>query len=537
MQNLFGRKIKLFFMMHWLKMLIGFILIVLIVLAIWGLASLESFYRNLTLATMPINLLVGGINALIFVFLYLFLFQGGLSKMSANKVKGEKVDIKWSDVIGMDESKQEALEVVELIKDRKRLMKIGGKIIRGLLMVGPPGCGKTYLAKAIATEAKVPFLSTSGSEFTEIFVGVGPSRVRKLFKKARMLAYGHGACIIFIDELDAIGHQRSFSMMGGGQETNSTQNQLLVEMDGLREKGANVIVIGATNAAEGILDSALLRPGRFDRKIYIDRPDLVGREKVFKYYLDKVKHDSLINVSRLARKAVYKSPADIENIVKESALIATRENRDEVQYKDITEAIERIDIGVKRRRKITSREREMIAFHEAGHLIIMYLLHPTDDVFKVSIISRKETLGMVYPQPREELFTSSKDKIFADVKVFLAGYVAEKLKYGTTSDGVVSDFKGAMKIAHNMVWKFGMGKNGFIGDYTIIPETQLSENVKEKLNTETQEILFSCVKEVEEILKKEWKIVERFANELLQKEELEYDEIEEIFKEEGMKKI
>ncbi len=538
MQLFFTKKIKLFFMMHWLKMLIGFIVIVLIILSIWGLASLESFYRNLTLATMPINLLIGGINAVIFVFLYLFLFQGGLSKMTANKVKGEKVDIKWSDVIGMDESKQEAWEVVELIKDRKRLMKIGGKIIRGLLMVGPPGCGKTYLAKAIATEAKVPFLSTSGSEFTEIFVGVGASRVRKLFKKARMLAYGYGACIIFIDELDAIGHQRSFSFMGGGQETNSTQNQLLVEMDGLREKGVDVIVIGATNAAEGILDPALLRPGRFDRKIYIDRPDLIGREKIFKYYLSKIKYDSSsINISRLAQKAVYKSPADIENIIKEAALIATRENRDEVLYKDITEAIERIDIGIKRQRKITPKEREMIAFHEAGHLVTMYLLHPTNDVFKASITSRKETLGVVYSQPREELFTSSKNKILADVKVSIAGYVAEKLKYKVTSDGVASDFKGAMQIAHDMVWKFGMGKNEFIGDYTIIPEAQLSENIKEKLNNETQEILFSCVKEVEEILKNKWEIVERFANELLQKEELEYDEIEKIFKEYGINSL
>ncbi|PKL72747.1 hypothetical protein CVV26_00610 [Candidatus Kuenenbacteria bacterium HGW-Kuenenbacteria-1] len=537
MRNLFIlRKIKLFFMMHWLKMLIGFILIILITLAIWGLLSLESFYRKMTLASMPINLLLAGVNAVIFVFLYQLILQGGFSKMPSNKIKGEKIDIKWDDVIGMDESKQEAWEVVQLIRDRKLLIKIGGKVIRGLLMVGPPGCGKTYLAKAIATEAKVPFISVSGSEFTEVFVGVGAARVRKLFKRARLLAYGHGACIIFIDELDAIGRQRSFSFMGG-QETNATQNQLLVEMDGLKEKNVDVIVIGATNAADGVLDPALLRPGRFDRKLYIDRPDLVGREKIFKYYLGKIKYDSSsINISRLAKKTVHKSPADIENIVKESALIATREARKEIKYEDITEAIERIDIGIKHRRKITPKEREMIAFHEAGHLITMYFLHPTNDVFKASIISRKESLGVVYSQPREELFTSSKDKILADIKVFLAGYVSEKLKYGITSDGVASDFKGAMIIAHDMVWKFGMGQNGFIGDYSVIPEAQLSESIKEKLNNETQEIFFSCAKNVEELLKKEWKIVERFANELLKKEELEYDEIEEIFKEYGVKK-
>lgn len=533
---LFIRKIKLFFMMHWFKMLISFSLIILIILAIWGLSSLESFYRKMTLASMPINLLLAGVNAVIFVFLYQLILQGGFSKMPANKIRGEKIDIKWDDVIGMDESKQEAWEVVQLIRDRKLLMKIGGKVIRGLLMVGPPGCGKTYLAKAIATEAKVPFISVSGSEFTEVFVGVGASRVRKLFKRARLLAYGHGACIIFIDELDAIGRQRSFSFMGG-QETNATQNQLLIEMDGLKEKNADVIVLGATNAAEGVLDPALLRSGRFDRKLYIDRPDLVGREKIFKYYLSKIKYDSSsIDISRLARKTVYKSPADIENIVKESALIATREGGTEIKYENITEAIERIDIGIKHRRKITPKEREMIAFHEAGHLVTMYFLHPTNDVFKASIISRKESLGVVYSQPREELFTSSKNKILADIKVFLAGYVSEKLKCGITSDGVASDFKGAMSIAHDMVWKFGMGENGFIGDYSIIPEAQLSENIKEKLNNETQAILFSCVKNVEELLKKEWKIVERFANELLKKEELEYDEIEKIFKEYGIEK-
>ncbi len=533
---LIARKIKLFFMMHWLKMLIIFCLIVLVALSVWGLFSLESFYRKMTLASMPINLLLAGVNAVIFVFLYQLILQGGFSKMPANKIKGEKINIKWDDVIGMDESKQEAWEVVQLIKDRKLLMKIGGKVIRGLLMVGPPGCGKTYLAKAVATEANVPFISVSGSEFTEVFVGVGASRVRKLFKRARMLAYGHGACIVFIDELDAIGRQRSFSFMGG-QETNATQNQLLIEMDGLKEKNADVIVIGATNAAEGVLDEALLRSGRFDRKIYIDRPDLAGREKIFKYYLDKIKYDSSsVNISRLAKKTVYKSPADIENIVKESALIATRENRAEIKYEDITEAIERIDIGIKRQRKMTPKEREMIAFHEAGHLVVMYISHPTDDVFKASIISRKETLGVVYSQPREELYTSSKDKILADIKVFLGGYVSEKLKNGITSDGVASDFKRAMTIAHNMVWKFGMGKNGFIGDYTVIPEAQLSESIKEKLNSETQEILLSCVKEVEELLNLKWEIVKRFVNELLEKDELEYDEIEDIFKQYGIKK-
>jgi len=527
------RKFRMHFIEHWVKIVVGFIIIILIILSIWGMMSLESFYRNLTIAQMPISILLAGLNAGIFVFMYMIFLQGGFSKIKQSTVKGQNVNIHWEDVIGMEEAKQEALEVVELIKDRTKLLKIGGKILRGLLMVGPPGCGKTYLAKAIATEAGIPFISMSGSEFTEIFVGVGASRVRKLFKKARTMAYGHGACIIFIDELDAIGRQRTFSFMGGGQETNSTQNQLLVEMDGLQEKDYNVIIIGATNAAEGVLDEALLRPGRFDRKIYIDRPNLQEREKVFEYYLKKVKYDQDIDIGRLARQAVHKSPAEIENMIKEAALIATRNKKDSVGHKELSEAMERIDMGLKHRKHMTKEEKEMVAFHETGHLVVMYMLHPTDDVFKASIISRKEALGAVHHQPREELYTNNKEKILADIKVSIGGYVAEKTRFGTTSDGVAVDFRNAMWKAHNMVWMVGMSDAGYIGDYTIIPESQLSESLKEKLNAETDKIIKTCLKDVEDLLKKEWPIVERFAKELLEKEELEYDEIEAIFKECG----
>jgi cell division protease FtsH len=527
------RRLKMHFMMHWIKIAIATAIITLLILAVWGMASLESFYRHLTLAQMPLSILLAGLNAGIFVFMYMIFLRGGFTKIKQTAIKGQQVNVRWSDVIGVDEAKEEAWEVVELIKDRKRLLKIGGKILRGLLMVGPPGCGKTYLAKAIATEAGIPFISMSGSEFTEIFVGVGAARVRKLFKKARDLAYGYGACIVFIDELDAIGRQRSFSFGGGGQETNSTQNQLLVEMDGLKEKDFNVIVIGATNAVEGVLDQALLRPGRFDRKIYIDRPSLEGRKKVFEFYLKKVNYDKTMDIGRLARKAVYKSPAEIENIIKESALIATRNNKDIISYKEISEAMERIDMGLKHKRQLTKEEREMVAYHETGHLVTMYILHPTDDVFKASIISRKESLGAVYGQPREELYTRNKERILADIKVKLGGYAAEKKRFNTTSDGVAADFNGAMKLAHAMVWKVGMSEAGLVGDYSVIPESQLSESVKEKLNSETQKIISTCLKEVEDLLNKEWGIVDRFVKELLEKEELEYDEIEGIFKEYG----
>ncbi|MFH0731736.1 MAG: AAA family ATPase [Candidatus Omnitrophota bacterium] len=534
---LIHRKIKLFFMEHWVKILVIFATIFLIAAAIYGLSTLESFYRQMTLATLPLQFLMVAINALIFVYMYMTVFRGGFAKMDKKAIKGEKVQVRFSDVVGIDEAKKEAWEVVELIKDRKRLQQIGGKVIRGIMMMGPPGCGKTYLAKAIATESGIPFISMSASEFTEIFVGVGASRVRKLFKQARRLAEAHGGCIIFIDELDAIGRQRSFSYLGGGMETNTTQNQLLVEMDGLKEKDQNVIVIGASNAQEEVFDPALLRPGRFDRKVYIDKPNVEGRQKLFEYYLSKVKYDKALDIGRLSRKSVHKSPADIMNIVKESALIATRNKRDEVTQKDLSEAIERIDLGIKHDRRMTPREREMTAFHESGHLVMLYLIHPTDDVFKASIVSRGSALGVVHHQPREELYTHSKEKLLADIKVSLSGFIAEKIKFKTTSSGVASDFQNAMRLAHLMVWKLGMGTSGLVGDYTALPETNVSEDVKKKLNDETQAILQTCCKDVEDVLKKEWNIVERFTKELLEKKELEYDEIEAIFKEYNKKSM
>ncbi len=528
----FARKLNMFWMNYKVAVLVSVSVVILVILSVWGMMSLESFYRHITLAQLPLSFLLAGVNAAIFVFMYQVVLRGGFTRTDKKDIKGKDVNIRFSDVVGIDEAKEESWEVVQLIKDHARLKKIGGKILRGILMVGPPGCGKTYLAKAIATEAGLPFLSMAASEFNEIFVGVGSSRVRQLFKKARTLAYGFGGCIIFIDELDAMGRKRTFNQFGG-QESNTTQNQLLVEMDGLGAKQDNIIVIGATNAPEEELDEALLRPGRFDRKVYITKPGLEGREKLFRYYLTKVKHEASIDVSRLARKAVGKSPAEIENIVKESALIATRNKKDVVSLKEISEAIERIELGVKQKIKMNDKEREMTAYHETGHLIVTYLLHPIDDVFKASIIPRKSSLGVVHHTPREEYFSQDRETLLANIKSALAGYVAEKVKFNTTTTGVAADFRQAMAIAHNMVWKLGMGPSNLLGDFTTIPDTQISNDVKMKLNDDTNKIIADSLKEVEALLRKENDIFERFAHELLTREELEFDEIEAIFNEYG----
>lgn len=555
------RKIKLFIKFHWIAILIttlavaiGISLIIFLRNVIVSWKASESYFKKAILAQSGVSfyiwIVVYIISMPLWGMMWLWIMRGGatrFTRLHKKAVSAEDIRIHWKDVIGMEEAKLEAMEVVRLVMDRAQLQRIGGKILRGILMIGPPGCGKTYLAKAIATEANMPFLSMSGSEFVEMFVGVGASRIRKLFKQARQLAYAEGGCIVFIDELDAVGAQRAVDRGFGGQtEQNTTLNQLLVEMDGLKEKDYNIVVIGATNAPEDFLDAALLRPGRFDRKIYVDLPNLEEREKLFQYYLKEIRYDTSLDISRLARMAVHKSPADIANLIREAALIAVRNKKEQVAMKEITEALDRVEMGIKHKVIFNEEERKKVAYHEAGHAIATYFLQPFKDVFKISIAARGEALGMVVPHPREELHVHTKEELLGNIKSYLGSYVAEKLRFGTTTTGVSEDFRQAMWHAHQMVWRYGMGKSGMVGDYSLLETMRsdfgafrgekssfISEKVKEQLNNETQEILQDCLKEVEDLLKRESQLLDRFAQELLAKEELDYDEIEAIFKEYG----
>ncbi len=538
------KRIKILYLQNQFWFIVVLVCVVLGALSVVGLAFMDSFFAQQQIAILPLEtlkMMLWGLTSAYFFMQIMYKGGGNFSSVGGGgKVKGENIKVTFKDVIGLSEAKRDSMEVVSLIKDRAKVRRIGGKVVKGLLMVGPPGCGKTYLAKAMAHESGVPFYSIAGSEFVEVFVGVGASRVRKIFEIAKNAAYINGAAIIFIDELDVIGQQRQFSLGGGGQETNSTLNQLLVCMDGLgKEEGANVIVIGATNANIDVLDPALLRPGRFDRHIQITMPRVSDRQELFDYYLKKVKADPAIDIPRLARKTVWKSPADIENIVKESALISIRNGREVITYKDISEALERVDLGQETHLELTPAERERVAYHEAGHLLVLYQQHPTDDVFKASIKTRGGALGVVYHHPREELYTKTRDELFANVKTALAGYVSERIKYKVTSTGVSGDFANAMSVASSMVWHYGMSSNGFVGDYTMLlgglknGESRISESMKDHLNTEVQTILHKATEEVEAFLRSEWAMMDIFVKALLARSELDYDEIEAIFKEHG----
>ncbi|MDD5469785.1 MAG: ATP-dependent zinc metalloprotease FtsH [Candidatus Peribacteraceae bacterium] len=374
-------------------------------------------------------------------------------KSRARVADAKQVKTRFQDVAGMDEAKEDLVEVVDFLKNPKKYTNIGAKIPKGVLLVGAPGTGKTLLARAVAGEAGVPFFSIAGSEFVEMFVGVGASRVRDLFTKAKRNA----PCIIFIDEIDAVGRQRGGAGFGGGHdEREQTLNQILTEMDGF-EQGTNVIVVAATNRPD-VLDHALLRPGRFDRRIFIDRPDLEARTKILEVHARNKKVAKDVNFHEISKQTVGLAGADLENIMNEAAIIAAKRKAKTVAHADIVEAVEKVTIGAaKRSRKLTQKEKEITAYHELGHAIVGHLCPESDPLHKISVVSRGATLGVTWFLPQEDTFTTSRGKFLDEICGLLGGRAAEELVFGEMTTGASNDLEKASQIARDMAMRYGMG--------------------------------------------------------------------------------
>jgi len=459
-----------------------------------------------------------------------------IEKMGGDKILGDKVQVFWDDVIGMTDVKEEAWEVVKLLKDRNMAKAIGGKIIKGLVMFGPPGCGKTYLAKAIATESGFPFISMPGSEFVTMWMGEGVKKMKNVFSEARKMAKAEGGCIIFFDEIDSFARHRVQPQgFGGGENHNATINQFLTELDGLRRQENTIMVLGATNVNEGDLDPAVMRAGRLERKLYVTLPTLDDRKDLFDFYFKKVQIADDVTSDRWARIAVGVTPSDIDNIIREGGLLALRGNRDTINHKDLMEAYDRITIGAVSREKYNKSSLLRTSYHETGHALMTYLVHPTNEVIKATIKPRKGALGYIWDRPIEELAVNSpsKEHWLSEIQVLLAGYVAEKTALGTTASGVGggpgSDFHRATKISNLMVWSLGMGSSGLIGDFTAVKGDQIAQKTLEILNEDAQKILQDCLQNTTKILTEHKNVLEYFAQELLEKGDLEYDDVQAIF--------
>jgi len=455
---------------------------------------------------------------------------GGIFNIGKSKAtlfeKGTKVNITFADVAGLDEAKVEVMEIVDFLKNPKKYTSLGGKIPKGALLVGPPGTGKTLLAKAVAGEAQVPFFSLSGSDFVEMFVGVGASRVRDLFKQAREKA----PCIIFIDEIDAIGRARGKNMMMSNDERENTLNQLLVEMDGFGTD-LGIIILAATNRPD-VLDSALLRPGRFDRQISIDRPDLVGREAIFKVHLAPIKVSHNLDTHKLAEQTPGFAGADIANVCNEAALIAARKNKDGVDMSDFQDAIDRVIGGLEKKNKIISpEEKEIIAYHEAGHAICGWFLQHAYPLLKVTIVPRgTAALGYAQYTPKEQYLYDT-DQLLDQICMTLGGRASEEIFFGKVSTGASNDLQQVTKIAYSMVTMYGMNKK--IGNVSFYDPNQenmftkpFSEETGKMIDEEVRKLVDLAYEKTKQLLHdKQW-AVEKLAKELLVKEVLFKSDVE-----------
>ncbi len=457
----------------------------------------------------------------------------GLGKSKARMFQEKKVKITFEDVAGIDEAKEELEEIVEFLKSPQKFQRLGGKIPRGVLLVGAPGNGKTLLAKAIAGEAGVPFSSISGSDFVEVFVGVGASRVRDMFEHAKK----NSPCIIFIDEIDAVGRQRDSFSRGGNEEREQTLNQLLVEMDGF-EESQGVIVLAATNRAD-VLDPALLRPGRFDRRIMVQYPDMNGREKILRVHSKNVPLSPDVNLKTVARGTPGFSGAELANLVNEAALLAARMNKLSVNMQNFEMAKDKVLMGSERKSmSMTDEEKKFTAYHESGHALIALLVPESDPIHKITIIPRGGSLGMVMRLPEKDKISVSKTELLSDIKVAMGGRVAEELIFGSDkiTTGASQDIKSATNIAKKMIINWGMSdKLGFRtfydnnSGYFMDASEKISEQTAEIIDAEINNIMGVCYKEVVELMKKHKNKLEKIVEALMEYETLSGDEVQQIF--------
>ena len=483
----------------------------------------------------PMLLLIG-----VWVFFMRQANSGNNKAMSFGKSRARLVEntkkVTFVDVAGADEAKQELEEVVDFLKDPAKFQRLGGKIPKGVLMVGPPGTGKTLLAKAVAGEADVPFFSISGSDFVEMFVGVGASRVRDMFAQAKKNA----PCLLFIDEIDAVGRHRGAGLGGGNDEREQTLNQLLVEMDGFEDK-ENVILIAATNRPD-VLDPALLRPGRFDRQVTVTNPDKKGREEILKVHVKEVPLAKDVNLSVIARGTPGFSGADLANLVNEAALLAARKNKTKVTSKDFDEAKDKVLMGAERKSMaMDENEKKLTAFHEAGHAICSLFVEETDPIHKATIIPRGRALGMVQQLPEKDQYSYSKTKMLSRLIIMMGGRVAEELKFGPqkVTSGASSDIAAATNLARSMVTEWGMSdKLGpvlyaentgevFLGK-SVTQSRNMSEETARLVDEEIKTLVMNAYNGATKLLKEHQKDWEKLAEALIEYETLTGEEIKDL---------